>query len=424
TNEQSKKSLHSINRRVQEATRSLKVASESFSHLQSILEKHIDLFCVSAEASPIMIECQHALSSLSDIANGLSLKSDTINNTFTQSFFAVRSAESQTKLSILQQSLKSYQIASKNMKHQIGRCSKMQQSSDPSSLMEYINQSEKIFEQQTNEISDKIFTYKQEELLIWYNKIRQIIKGFSNVENNISKKWKVDLMRTIREDETDDLNTSIPDFISSKINTKGSGIILASSLPRPLLNEMKLKMRSLSAKSFNARDCKSECGYLNNNEIRNFSRIVPSISNLPLVKSPILYSNGNELQNKEKTPTTYPKISKSISENADHLTISPISGNKTSRINSELDKIVLDDIDNTENTIDKSICVGDDDEKSIEAFATLSFCGPEDQDGKNCSEVSDDKDSINANLVNYVVKLLLLLFLENIKNTALYLVLK
>ena len=127
-------------------------------------------------------------------ADSLELKSKSIDSIFDKFFFETRKNESKTKLSIVQQSVKSYKTASKHMNDRISKCNKVHAQKHPQVLFEYLSESENLFELQRDEISNKIQHFKEQEIHIWSHRLLCLLKNFfetdEKVINNLSSQVK------------------------------------------------------------------------------------------------------------------------------------------------------------------------------------------------------------------------------------------
>merc|ERR1712192_10497 len=64
-------------------------------------------------------------------------------------------------------------------------CSKLEKEVNPHRLLDYINDSERLFENQKNEISSKVKKYKNDEITLWTEKLDRLSNNFSKYDQEI-----------------------------------------------------------------------------------------------------------------------------------------------------------------------------------------------------------------------------------------------
>ncbi|MEN2499288.1 MAG: hypothetical protein MHMPM18_003510 [Marteilia pararefringens] len=148
------------------------------------LQDHMMLYFPEHDP-PMFEECSDMLAAIDSHSKLLYRQSLAISETFDKLFFVNRKADLKTRIGIMNQSIKSFQTASRNMVKQTSKCSKNQQKNNPNALLEYINESEMLFENQKKEIITKIQGFKTNERNIWNQRLSRVLHSFYNIQDDV-----------------------------------------------------------------------------------------------------------------------------------------------------------------------------------------------------------------------------------------------
>jgi len=184
------KTLQMVYKRSVEAAITLKSASNTLLLMKKAVQDHISLY-KPEEYNENFESFLGVIENISEFAASMSKKGQEIEENFDQAFISSRKADNRAKLCILEQNIKAYKAASKNLKSQMNRCSKLEKEVNPHRLLDYINDSETLFENQKNEISSKVKKYKDDEITLWTEKLDRLSNNFSKYDQEILNSLRV-----------------------------------------------------------------------------------------------------------------------------------------------------------------------------------------------------------------------------------------
>jgi len=184
------KTLQMVYKRSVEAAVTLKSASNTLLLMKKAVQDHISLY-KPEEYNENFESFLGVVENISEFAASMSKKGQEIEENFDNAFISSRKADNRAKLCILEQNIKAYKAASKNLKSQMNRCSKLEKEVNPHRLLDYINDSERLFENQKNEISSKVKKYKNDEITLWTEKLDRLSNNFSKYDQEILNTLRV-----------------------------------------------------------------------------------------------------------------------------------------------------------------------------------------------------------------------------------------